>query len=110
MRPLGRQHDKTPRRLTPKVTTVRHNATHMSAFRWLAFVLGIPITAVLYAFIREFTEPTIGLARSLSTSQTSAQGITYYEQFMAWSPLIILALLGFMLVVAIVNRRSEVRV
>jgi len=82
----------------------------MSAFKWLAFVLGIPITAVLYAFIREFTEPTIALTRSLSTSQTSAQGITYYEQFMSWLPLIILALLGFMLVVAIVNRRSEVRV
>lgn len=88
---------------------MRHNAAHMSAFKWLAFVLGIPITALLYAFTREFTGPLTGYARDFSTSQASAQGLTYYEQFLAWLPLLILALLGFMLLVAIVNRRGRVR-
>jgi len=81
----------------------------MSAFKWLAFVLGIPITALLYAFTREITGPAVGYAREYSTSQASAQGLTYYEQFLAWLPLVILGLLGFMLLVAVVNRRGRVR-
>ena len=80
----------------------------MSAFKWLAFALGIPLTAGLLAVMYEFVNPAIDIMHQYSTSETSATGIQWYEQFISLMPLVVLLLLAFMLVVGIVVRRRSV--
>ncbi|MGK7297344.1 MAG: hypothetical protein ACNS61_16225, partial [Candidatus Wenzhouxiangella sp. M2_3B_020] len=80
----------------------------MSAFKWLAFALGIPLSAVLIAFTYAFTNPAVELLNTLSTSEESAQGIAWYSQFLDFLPLVVLLLLALMLVVGIITRRQSV--
>jgi len=80
----------------------------MSAYRWLQFTLGIPLLALLYALLTEFVRPGISVLHSQSSTSASAQGITWFEQFWEWLPLVLLLLLAFSLVVAITVRRRQV--
>lgn len=82
----------------------------MSSFKWLAFALGVPLAAVLIAFVYEFTSPAVDLLNQYSESSASSQGITWYSQFLDFLPLIVLLLLGLMVVVAIITRRERVGV
>lgn len=80
----------------------------MSAYKWLAFAFGIPLLAVIYAIMNEVTQPAIGMLNKYSSSEASAQGITWYAQFWEWLPLVLLMLLGFMVIVAVIVRRRSV--
>jgi membrane protein required for beta-lactamase induction len=80
----------------------------MSAFRWLVFALGIPITALLLAFVYRFTNPALEELRDLSSSPESAQGIQWYSQFLDFLPLVVLGLLSFAVIVAVITRRERV--
>lgn len=81
----------------------------MSAYKWLAFAFGVPLLAVLYGIMMEFVYPAIDMANQYSSSEASAQGIAWYEQFMTWLPFVILFLLAFMVIVAAITRRRRVR-
>jgi len=80
----------------------------MSAFRYLAYVLSIPLAAIMLTIGYEITTPSVDLLYDLSDSQASATGISWYEMYLDLLPLIVLALLGFALVVTIINRRRSV--
>jgi NADH:ubiquinone oxidoreductase subunit 6 (subunit J) len=80
----------------------------MSAFKWLAFAVGIPLVALLMSFVYSFTNPAVKELNDLSSSSASAQGIQWYSTFLDFMPLILLALLGLMLVVAVITRRQRV--
>lgn len=79
----------------------------MSAFKWLAFTVGIPLIAVLYALMMEFVNPAIQISRDYSTSEYSSTGIDWYANFIDLLPFILLVLLAFMLVVGIIVRRRR---
>lgn len=79
----------------------------MSAYRWLAFVVGIAIVAALGSVLNEFVLPTLSIARSQSTTQASSQGIEWYATTWQWIPLVVLGLLVFSLLVAIIVRRRR---
>jgi len=80
----------------------------MSAFRYLAYVLSIPIVAALLTIGYEITRPSVDLLHDMSSSEASATGIQWYEAYLDLLPLIVLALLGFALLVTIINRRRSV--
>jgi len=80
----------------------------MSAFNYLRFVVGIPLFAVLLAFMYEITVPAEPLLRGFSTTQESSTGIDWYYQFMDFLPLVVLLLAAFALLVAVVVRRRRV--
>jgi len=80
----------------------------MSAFRYLAYVLSIPLAAIMLTIGYEITRPSVALLNDMSSSQASATGIQWYEMYLDLLPLIVLALLGFALVVTIINRRRSV--
>jgi len=80
----------------------------MSAFKWLAFAVGFVLMAVLYSIFTEFVRPAITVLEGLSSTEASAQGITWYAQFWDWLPLILLLMLAFMIVVGIIVRRRSV--
>lgn len=82
----------------------------MSMYRYLAFVIGTALVAIVAAFATEFVLPMLDIARAQSTTAASAQGITWYSQTWNWLPLILLFLLVFSLIVAIVVRRQRVTV
>lgn len=79
----------------------------MSAYRWLAFVVGIGVVAALGAVLTEVVLPTIEIANQHSTTPESAQGISWYATAWEWMPLIVLILLMFMLFVGIIVRRGR---
>jgi predicted outer membrane lipoprotein len=79
----------------------------MSAFKWLAFVLGVILAAVVGAIINELVLPTIDIMRTQSTTAASSQGITWYETFWTWMPLVVLMLLVFALFVGVIVRRRR---
>jgi len=80
----------------------------MSAYKWLKFAVGVPITAAVLAVVYEFTGPAIPMMRTYSTTPESSQGIEWYSQMMNWLPLVVLGLLAFMVIVAIITRRQRV--
>lgn len=80
----------------------------MSAFKWFAFAIGVPLCALLIGFGAEISYPMIEFANAVSTSDASSTGITWYEQVVTWLPFIVLSLLGFMVLVAVVVRRTRV--
>lgn len=80
----------------------------MSAFKWLQFVFGVVIVAMLGAVLNEFVLPVIDISRSQSTTTASQAGINMYADIWTWIPGIALFLLVFILVVAIVVRRRAV--
>lgn len=79
----------------------------MSAYRWLAFVVGIALVAAVGSIATEFVLPTIDAARGQSTTQASSQGIEWYATIWQWIPLILLLLLLFALLVGIIVRRRR---
>lgn len=79
----------------------------MSAFRWLAFAVGVAVLAALGSVLTEFVLPTISIAQSHSTTQASSQGIQWYATAWEWIPLIVLILLMFTLFVGIIVRRRR---
>jgi glucan phosphoethanolaminetransferase (alkaline phosphatase superfamily) len=80
----------------------------MSAFRWLAFVAGVVLSAVLAAIMTELVLPTLDITRGLASTQASNQGITWMQQIWNWMPLVILLLLAFGLLIAITVRKRQV--
>lgn len=79
----------------------------MSAFRWLAFVVGIAVLAAVASIATEFVLPTIEVARSQSSTAASSQGIAWYATIWEWIPLILMILLMFSLLVGIIVRRRR---
>ena len=80
----------------------------MSAFNWFAFAIGVPLLALLIGFGAEISYPMADFAEAQSTSDASATGIAWYLQVVDWLPFIVLSLLGFMVLVAVVVRRTRV--
>jgi len=80
----------------------------MSAYKWLAFAVGIPLLAIMYSIFTEFVTPGVDILNQMSSTQASSQGITWFEQFWEWLPLVLLLLLGFMVLVAVITRRNRV--
>lgn len=81
----------------------------MSAYRYLVFVFGVVLVAVLGAFMMEIITPTIDLLNAYSSTPESATGIGWYESFTGLIPLVMLLLLAFMFLYGIVVRRGAVR-
>ena len=79
----------------------------MSAYRWLAFIVGVGVVAALASVLTEMVLPTIDIARSQSTTAASRQGIEWYAQAWEWMPLIVLLLLVFTFMVGIIVRRRQ---
>jgi predicted outer membrane lipoprotein len=79
----------------------------MSAFKWLAFVLGVILAAAVGAIINELVLPTIEIMNTQSTTAASSQGIAWYETFWTWMPLVVLMLLVFALFVGVIVRRRR---
>lgn len=77
----------------------------MSAYRYLEFVIGIVIVAVLGAVVNEFVLPIIDTTDAYSTTPESSTGLTWYSEFWDWMPLWVSLLLAFMFIVGIVLRR-----
>lgn len=80
----------------------------MSAYRYLAFVVGVGVLAVLGAVLNEFVLPVIEVMRGQSTTEASSQGIEWYAQAWDWMPLVVLLLLVLMLLLGIMLRRRAV--
>lgn len=81
----------------------------MSAYRYLIFVFGVVLVAVLGAFMMEIITPVTAMLNSYSSTQASATGIGWYESFTGLIPLVMLLLLAFMFLYGVVVRRGRVR-
>lgn len=81
----------------------------MSAYRYLIFVMGTILVALLGAFMMTIINPTLGMLNSYSSSPESATGIMWYSSFVDLLPLLMIMLLGFMFIYGIVVRRGRVR-
>lgn len=82
----------------------------MSAYKYLAFALGIPLVALFGAVLNEFVSPLITLTESQSSTTASATGIMWFDAVWTWMPLIVMLLLVVGLIVGVVNRRNAVGV
>ncbi|MFB6198675.1 MAG: hypothetical protein ABEI52_10470 [Halobacteriaceae archaeon] len=80
----------------------------MSAFKYLMFLLGVILVAVLGSILNAFVQPLLPLLEAHATSQAAQTGVSWYKQFWNWVPFITLGLLLFMLIIGIVNRRRGV--
>lgn len=81
----------------------------MSAYRYLIFVLGVILTAVLGSFLYTIVNPIEQQMSQFSTTTESATGVEWFGQFMDIFPMVLLLLLMFMLIYGIVLRRRGVR-
>lgn len=81
----------------------------MSAYRYLLFVMGVILVALLGAFMMTVTTPAIDLLNAYSTTEASSTGIMWYTEFIELLPLVLFLLLAFMFVYGITLRRGGVR-
>lgn len=80
----------------------------MSAYRWLAFAVGVPLSALLIGVVYRFAYPAVDVASQYSTSDASTQGLAWYTTILDWLPFVVLLLLAFMVIVAVIVRRRRV--
>jgi hypothetical protein len=80
----------------------------MSAFKYLIYVSGVVLVAAFGAILNEFVTPFLMAASTHSTTAASSTGVTWFQQFWTWIPLVALFLLAFALIVGVVNRRNQV--
>ncbi len=80
----------------------------MSAFKYLAFALGIPLVAVFGAIWMEVITPMLAATRGQAETQAADTGIMWLTAFTNQLPLVLLGLLVFALLVGIIVRRNTV--
>jgi len=80
----------------------------MSAFRYLIFVAGVVLVAVIGAVANQFVTPLLTQASDHATSGYAQDGVAWMTQLWDFVALILLALLVFGLLVGIIIRRRSV--
>lgn len=80
----------------------------MSAFLYLAFVMGIVVLAVYGAVMAEVYVPMNEATQGVAESPEAATGATWLTDFFGFLPLVVLGLVVFAFVVGLVVRRNRV--
>ncbi len=80
----------------------------MSAFKWLAFTLGVGLVAVYGSIWLEVMNPMLAATDGQAQTQAAQDGLGWLQSFVELLPVVMLGLLVFALLVGVVVRRQAV--
>lgn len=80
----------------------------MSAYRYLIFVGQLILVAVFGSVILYLLNPVLPMLRTVSSSQASATGVSWFSEFVGLIPIVMLFLVVFSLLYGIVVRRGRI--